>query len=536
MGTANDASTSIPVESACLSEMILPDLLGDQEFPVWPSEVPGLTLDDYFIENRSYHPPVPCSHCSRLGLACFIIQTTSANPNPVSSCSSCVALFRECSLARGEKRPPSNFETPQPVIGQLHGVNEEGTVADSVQALPYEPSPVNTTARASNSKKAWSRSVRKTQILRNWFACHLDHPYPTEDEKSSLARQSKLTKTQVSCWLANARRRYRQSTRDISKVVFPQGSPVPPSPFSNMTPFERWRNSPPEDEPVSMSTIEKSLSSFLGANNDRLDAFGPGDIDSCNSSSSRDPEIYACSVLEYTSSNSASSCYSYQFSAHSNFQSPSLQSSDDGKSTVLPSPVTRPVKRCIYQCTFCRRTFKKKYDWLRHEKSIHLPGLDSWVCAIPVPADQPLTVWRVKQGSPECLLCGHNSPTEEHMQSHEFEACSERPLQERTFPRKDHLWQHLYKFHGCRKWAGWNPNLNLLQQSQDGVRSYCGFCWETFDSWDKRARHLASHFQQGMTIDQWVGDCAIFEPMASMVQARTAHSSSSGTLIGPHSR
>lgn len=25
------------------------------------------------------------------------------------------------------------------------------------------------------------------------------------------------------------------------------------------------------------------------------------------------------------------------------------------------------------------------------------------------------------------------------------------------------MWQHLYMFHGCRKWDGWQPDLSLLQ-------------------------------------------------------------------------
>lgn len=72
----------------------------------------------------AFRPPVPCSHCRKHRLQCLIIRTTSANPNPVSSCSSCVALFRECSLAKGEKRLPSGFETFSPVLGHLHGLPE----------------------------------------------------------------------------------------------------------------------------------------------------------------------------------------------------------------------------------------------------------------------------------------------------------------------------------------------------------------------------------------------------------------------------
>lgn len=74
--------------------------------------------------NGAHRCPVPCSHCRKSRLQCLILQTTTANPNPRTACSSCVALFRECSFARGEKRPTSGFETLFPVLGHLHGVTE----------------------------------------------------------------------------------------------------------------------------------------------------------------------------------------------------------------------------------------------------------------------------------------------------------------------------------------------------------------------------------------------------------------------------
>lgn len=81
----------------------------------------------------AYRPPVPCSHCRKHRLQCLILRTTSANPNPITSCSSCVALFRECSLARGEKRVAAGFETYTPVLGHLHGLPEH--TEDKVSSL-----------------------------------------------------------------------------------------------------------------------------------------------------------------------------------------------------------------------------------------------------------------------------------------------------------------------------------------------------------------------------------------------------------------
>ncbi|KAI0434111.1 hypothetical protein F5Y09DRAFT_338003 [Xylaria sp. FL1042] len=46
-----------------------------------------------------------------------------------------------------------------------------------------------------------------TDKLRSWFIAHLNHPYPTEDEKQELMKQTGLQMNQISNWFINARRR-----------------------------------------------------------------------------------------------------------------------------------------------------------------------------------------------------------------------------------------------------------------------------------------------------------------------------------------
>ncbi|KAB8291539.1 hypothetical protein EYC80_006340 [Monilinia laxa] len=46
-----------------------------------------------------------------------------------------------------------------------------------------------------------------TDILTGWFVNHLDHPYPNEEEKQLLMRQTGLQLNQISNWFINARRR-----------------------------------------------------------------------------------------------------------------------------------------------------------------------------------------------------------------------------------------------------------------------------------------------------------------------------------------
>lgn len=495
------------------------------------------TIEEFFQKTGGSRPPVPCDYCRRLRLQCLRLQTTAANPNPIEACSSCVALYRECSLVTKRfKRKPSAFETPLPVIGHLHGLSEEvgqfghgqtqATIMEEGQPMPcgqvsdgqqqMSRSAGSAVSMTMPAKRANPRSIKKTRPLRSWFASHLEHPYPSEDEKAALSDQCGLSKTQVINWFANARRRHRlsaQSQLNSSNRIYHQGSPMPQPLFAGMSPLERWKNSPPDQEPASASAIQNAL--FSGQVGEYTGDSDSAQMDRPPSSASGDSSFFRQPIRrDATSSNSASSTQSFYHSDDSALFSLSNQNSLRGDTTdsgiaSAARPTAAKPRSHAFQCTFCLQSFKKKYDWVRHERSIHLPGLDSWICSVPLPANQSHLVWRVNHGQPECVFCGQNSPTDEHMQSHEFQACAERPLAERAFTRKDHLWQHLHKFHRCRKWDGWKPDLHLLQHRQDRLCSQCGFCQLKMESWEERVQHLAAHFRRGATMAEWEGGCGI---------------------------
>jgi len=64
---------------------------------------------------------------------------------------------------------------------------------------------------ADNSSKQRKRRgnlpKETTDRLREWFLAHLEHPYPTEEEKQGLMRGTGLQMNQISNWFINARRR-----------------------------------------------------------------------------------------------------------------------------------------------------------------------------------------------------------------------------------------------------------------------------------------------------------------------------------------
>ncbi|XP_053203746.1 homeobox protein Meis3-like [Panonychus citri] len=57
-----------------------------------------------------------------------------------------------------------------------------------------------------------------TSVMRSWLFQHIVHPYPTEDEKRSIAAQTNLTLLQVNNWFINARRRILQPMLDSANI------------------------------------------------------------------------------------------------------------------------------------------------------------------------------------------------------------------------------------------------------------------------------------------------------------------------------
>lgn len=433
---------------------------------------PLSALDKFLVSQGGWRPPLPCGHCKRLRLQCFMLQTTQDNPNPIKSCSSCVALYRHCSLAGPAKRQASQFETSQPVIGQLHGVYEDDTAqpphteigGDSLRGVGFP---------AKLGKRSSSRSNTGTRPLRIWFNAHLDNPYPSESAKDSLCRESGLSRTQVSNWFSNARRRKKHSEQAASaagRQIHRQGSPMPVSSISQLTPFERWQNSPPEDDPADFADIESAIQLSPSTSSLRaLQQLSGSDHLTVNMPDC-DSELGWLSLPASvdSSSNVATSRTSQQsFDAHSASSKRSLTGSDFN---VVQRKRRQHSDKPPFKCTNCARTFTRKSDITRHDKAIHLQPKETWVCSGLVSEGESPLVWEISAPAPSCAFCGHTSPDERHFLSHEFVSCADRSVADRTFARKDHLRQHLYKFHKCRKWDGWNldERMERLRRVGDG--------------------------------------------------------------------
>lgn len=159
----------------------------------------------------------------------------------------------------------------------------------------------------------------------------------------------------------------------------------------------------------------------------------------------------------------------------------------------------------IFACTFCPDTFKTKYDWARHEKSIHL-DIDVWTCA---PKDG--IILSPSADEIRCVYCNHPNPTPQHLQEHNHQACIHTS---RTFSRKDHLVQHLRVTHRLKT----IPDLTSWREDLRAFTCRCGFCGSTLNSWQERVDHLAVHFRKGVTLDEWDGDHGFSQGVAEHVR------------------
>ncbi|CAI7566001.1 unnamed protein product [Penicillium bialowiezense] len=431
----------------------------------------------------------PCDFCRRAGLDCFLAKRGALN----YGCTCCISLYRECSF--------THAKTTGKFLQTLHSVNENAYVPTggltgrkALKSVSYNAYPDESDSRSRSSSARFSRKA--ISVLKGWLRDHNENPYPTEEERDELKHFTGLSRTQISNWLANARRRGKVRSSSGSS------SPAPPVPgavdipkkqsvdVSLMTPLERWKYSPPENEPATISDITRALAN---------PPFDPSRPRRARSGHVR-PRRPGSSTNE---SSHASSEHKLRTASASSLDTKRRRRR---KPSVPVNTLTHSKAKAArpFQCTFCTDSFPAKYDWQRHEKSMHLI-LDKWTCA-------PQGGIVEQDGIPHCVFCSAANPDGEHLETHNFISCQEKTLQERTFYRKDHLNQHLRLMHNTK----FQVCMEKWQSSITEIKSRCGFCDSTFQTWKDRVDHLAGHFKNGASMAQWQGDWG-FDPA---IQAR----------------
>ncbi|KYK58829.1 zinc finger domain-containing protein [Drechmeria coniospora] len=127
-----------------------------------------------------------------------------------------------------------------------------------------------------------------------------------------------------------------------------------------------------------------------------------------------------------------------------------------------PATAVGPSRQNIYWCTSCETSFKRKYDWKRHEDEFH----ERWR-KYPCP-------------EPGCnrSFWGSNSFNQHHKQCH---GCTTCPHAEKVV-----------KFLRKRKyWA-------------------CGFCSALHPARERHVEHVARHFESGLTKGDWMHSRVVY--------------------------
>ncbi|KAI5458204.1 hypothetical protein BGZ63DRAFT_363747 [Mariannaea sp. PMI_226] len=258
-----------------------------------------------------------------------------------------------------------------------------------------------------------------------------------------------------------------------------------------LNPMQRWQDSPPETEAASLSAIAGALKSALPLPESSDDPRSRAGLSRAASTTSLNSERTSHSSKSATSARSATS---------KDLFLPRLNTRGGISKVKRVNPKANNKERKTFQCTFCCDSFRSKYDWARHEKSLHL-SLEGWVCT-----PEGGAVVSSDTGGTHCAYCNLPDPSPEHLETHQHSVCQSTGPPH-IFNRKDHLVQHLRLVHQLDM----IPVVNHWKVEAPPVRSRCGICDTEMNTWKERVDHIAQHFRKGKTMADWKGDHC-FEP------------------------
>ncbi|EPS29024.1 hypothetical protein PDE_03970 [Penicillium oxalicum 114-2] len=142
----------------------------------------------------------------------------------------------------GDRRNPDPYTTsilnnqpPYPHAGASYP-GESDQLSQNMMAHPQQPANFGIMGDAIDPKTKRRRgNLPKpvTDILRAWFHEHLDHPYPSEEDKQMFMTRTGLSISQISNWFINARRRQLPALRNQQRTGGSEVESSRHSPFSD---------------------------------------------------------------------------------------------------------------------------------------------------------------------------------------------------------------------------------------------------------------------------------------------------------------
>ncbi|KAF1833441.1 hypothetical protein BDW02DRAFT_589648 [Decorospora gaudefroyi] len=393
-------------------------------------------------------------------------------------------------------------------------------------AAPLRQASITSWKPASAKRKGPQSRIplEAKQILEDEF---MANPYPCSWEMDIIAHQANLEVKKVRNWFNNTRARKRvgdgdswptteeepdygtrllktKLSKDSLETLDKQADCVvqPPQP-----PLAVYLAQSYQEEAVELSAVQAAIDdgSFDGSSqDDEWSATGQGRrgslITSIASSEGTAPTTYTVS-----SSGSRSNISSFGRDRRRGRRRMAWKESPRQAINGVNS-AGEPQKDLPFFCTFCPRAFKTKYEWIRHEDSVHALRT-TWICCDTKPSAVLLA----------CPFCGQANPDDDHMAGHKYQQCRSKPESQRTFYRRDHFIQHLHHVHfanskhpsvrvgcqarllaaeghnfGCKdlamKWRRFGAPMKL-----DDPMLHCGFCGKKSKDWSERCEHVAEH-------------------------------------------
>ncbi|PVI07495.1 hypothetical protein DM02DRAFT_666808 [Periconia macrospinosa] len=339
-------------------------------------------------------------------------------------------------------------------------------------------------ARPTDADKRGSRrripSVAR-RILEDSFVRHSDHPYIPPDELQEIVKLTGLTTRQVRTFFANARARKLPPISNSSKSE----APTTAGPFIDdqlSVPLDRYLSSSSGQEGVDEDAVHEAAKRLRRPlperrhrmSNTALSASGSNADSSSSSAGDKDNNPTP----------------SYDSIHHRESRRGRRRRRDPAKKqiTSVARKPSSPSRK--FQCTFCTNDFAQKYDWRRHEESVHFPQKE-WVCMPDGPVHEESC----------CVFCDLRSPDKRHLDSHKSITCSQLPRAKRAFLRRDKLIQHIKQVHACqppKMMKSWCRPIN------HNVLLICGLCVCVLPDWGTRADHMVDHFTDNIGMDMWL--------------------------------
>ncbi|CAI6335279.1 unnamed protein product [Periconia digitata] len=320
------------------------------------------------------------------------------------------------------------------------------------------------------------------KLLEDSFERHRAHPYVPPEELQELVTLTGLTVRQVRTYFANARARKLPPVVDPSKSEASDTKNPPVANEQPSDPLERYLSSSSDQEAAVEDDIQEAAKRLRRPLRERRRRMSNAALSASGSNAG-------------SSSSSAGSAESSRSQNYDSFHHRGArrgrrrrQDSSKKQITSVARKPSSPSRR--FQCTFCTLDFVQKYDWRRHEESVHFPQKE-WVCMPDGPVDD----------NSRCVFCNHHDPDKRHLDSHRSIECSDAPHAQRAFLRKDKLIQHIKQVHACQP-----PKMikSWCRPISHDVSILCGLCVSVLPDWGARADHIVSHFSNGISMEMWL--------------------------------